>query len=260
LQQTWRFIAPTTQAETWYAKETAARRYDMAFGFFFMADLLGFGNIIRNSTPDQSTNRVARWVELVDQAAAAHQIESIQLISDTVLAAAGDSPEDLRRLVRFGQHLLNDGVPASLPIRGAICWGQYTWGRLTHGKAVVEAYTLEKAQNWIGISCGIPLPHADGLFDFDSLLLYQPPMKAGPAISRAVVDWRVPPANELMNLLGREGLAANGESFTWDLGQKYSYTVLFAIYKELVRAKRLNPRHWHGATGIELVDLHIRGQ
>jgi hypothetical protein len=78
----------------------------MPTGFFYAADLLGFGNIIRNSAESERTERISRWLALVDTAAGDAGVDRLQLISDTVFAAADSTRDGVASLVRFGQAIL----------------------------------------------------------------------------------------------------------------------------------------------------------
>jgi len=111
-------------------------------GYFFVADILGFGNIVRNSNEVDLVARINSWTTIVDSLAHQHGIDNIQLISDTVFAYTESSTAGLRKLVEFSRLLLNQGVQQSLPIRGAITHGDFDWGRLTYGIAVITAHEL----------------------------------------------------------------------------------------------------------------------
>lgn len=157
-------------------------------GYFFVADILGFGNIVRNSNEVDLVARINSWTTLVDSLAHQHDIDNIQLISDTVFAYTESSTAGLRKLVEFSRSLLNQGVQQSLPIRGAITHGYFDWGRLIYGIAVITAHELETSQNWIGVSCDNNLPHLEENWGFDSLIAYPTPLKAGSIKIYPVVD------------------------------------------------------------------------
>ena len=70
----------------------------MQKSYFFIADLLGFSNIVRNSSHDQMEQKIMIWIGLVQKAKEFAEIEQIQLISDTLFASAGDSKEDFIKL------------------------------------------------------------------------------------------------------------------------------------------------------------------
>jgi hypothetical protein len=223
-------------------------------GYFFVADLLGFGKIIKNLSDDQSSARVEEWVALVSGAMKAESITRFQLISDTVFAANPGTVEGLRQLVRVSRRLLTDGVAASLPVRGAITFGSYTWGSdLIYGKAVVDAHSLEMSQNWVGISGG-GLPHAQSCYGFGELLLYLPPMKRGPVTVHPVVDWTIPNSDQLAILLTQGGLATGNEIVTWELGEKLTNTSVFALYKKAIKDKGLSPAIFHGALPVRQLE------
>ena len=123
-------------------------------GYFLLLDLLGFSRIVSNLNPQELTQRMGGdWVNLIGRTAADLHVNDIQLLSDTLFAREHDSNDGLDRLLRFARALLEGGIQESLPIRGAITYGDVTWGPLIYGKPVIEAHGLEKSQNWIGISC-----------------------------------------------------------------------------------------------------------
>ena len=96
-------------------------------GYFLTADLLGFSNIVTNSSEDELSERIGDWVTLVETAAHACNVQNIQLISDTVFASADSTTAGCSSLAAFARRLLNDGVLKSLPVRGAITYGTFEW-------------------------------------------------------------------------------------------------------------------------------------
>lgn len=226
----------------------------MQTGYFLAADLLGFRNIVRNSSSEELAARVTRWTNLVDGSARSAGLDRVQLISDTVFVAADDSPEGLQALIQLSRLVLSNGVRQSLPIRGGICHGSFNWGRLTYGPAVIAAHELEAGQNWVGVSCDTRLPHLQSLWGYGSVVAYAAPQKAGPLKTRAVVDWDVPATEELMGLLGREGLMKDQDVFTWELGEKVNNTIQFRIYKELAKRDALDPAKFWGLTAMQVIE------
>jgi hypothetical protein len=226
-------------------------------GYFFIADLLGFGSVVRNSTDSELVTRINSWTGLVESLAKKNAIENIQLISDTIFASTDSSSEGLKKLILFSRALLNDGVPQSFAIRGAIVHGEYNWGRLTYGKAVIAAHELETNQNWIGVSCEEGLPHMDDHWGFESLLAYPTPQKNGPIMIRPVVDWDIPSTKELTSFLCRGGLTRAGEIIPWTLGEKLNNTMLFSIYKALIRKNHGSANKFHGLSAMEVIELHV---
>lgn len=226
-------------------------------GYFFVADILGFSNIVRNSNEHDLVVRINNWTTLVDSLAYQHGIHNIQLISDTVFAHTESSTTGLKKLIEFSRSLLNQGVTQSLPIRGAITYGDFNWGRLTYGKAVIDAHELEINQNWIGVSCG-SLPHVADHWGFESLIAYPPPLKTGPIRIHPVVDWSVPLTKELTKYMFSEGLTKKGEIIQWPFMEKFNNTVQFSIYKSLIVQSKNNPDTFHGISNMEVIERHIK--
>jgi hypothetical protein len=224
-------------------------------GYFFIADLLGFGKIVKNLSDEEMRARVQGWVDLVRSSMQAERIEQFQLISDTVFAATPSTSEGLGQLVGLGRRLLNDGIHKSLPLRGAIVHGTYTWGHdLIYGKAVIDAHMLEMSQNWIGIACEPNLPHSNDHRGFGKLIGYMPPKKRGPGMTQPVVDWDVPPIKTLTELVGQGGLLRDGEDYTWELLDKVNNTSSFAMYKHSVRVAEKDPASNWGLPNAELTE------
>ena len=118
----------------------------------FVADLLGFSNLILNLPEEHQARRVKQWIDLVKESARASNVDQFQLVSDTVFASASPDVDGLSKLITFAQLLLQDGVKAALPIRGAITCGDANWDEeVTFGTAIVEAYHLVNNQNWMGV-------------------------------------------------------------------------------------------------------------
>ena len=209
-------------------------------GYFAVFDLLGFGAIIRNSSATDRSARVEAWLGLVEDAASAGKPGNYQLISDTVFMAAEDSEEGLRSLMLAAQSLLNNGVKASLPVRGSIVHGEFDWGtRLTYGQAVIDAHRLEQEQDWVGVTCAPDLPLADRLWGYDKLLVYPAPLKSGPIRLHPVVTWNVPQTQALAEKLSSGGLMNAGDSFRWELGSKLRNTSEFGAYLQLAKDRAL---------------------
>src|SRR3954463_5220031 len=98
-------------------------------GYFFLGDLLGFSKLITNLGPEAADERVHSWTDLLDEVSRTAGVSRMQLISDTVFAATDATEVGLERLVRFSRIVLELGVARSLPVRGAISFGTFTWGR-----------------------------------------------------------------------------------------------------------------------------------
>lgn len=228
-------------------------------GYFFIADLLGFSRIVENTPEEALQERIAAWVALVEATAARLGIPQFQLISDTVFAATDSTRGGLGKLIGFARDLLNDGVPQSLPIRGAISHGSYTWGALTYGKAVIQAHELETAQDWIGVGCDNLLPHLADSWGLDSVVCFPLPLKRGPIKLHPVVSWAVPEFPKLVRALCDKGLTRQGELLGWEWGQKVNNTIHFGMHLRMLAANGENGSKFHGFLPVEAIELNMFG-
>lgn len=227
----------------------------------FVADLLGFSNLILNLPEDQQTRRVKQWIDLVKESARAANVDQFQLVSDTVFASASPDVDGLSKLVAFAQLLLQNGAKAALPIRGAITYGDVNWDEeVTFGTAIVEAYTLVNNQNWMGVTLPRGLESHKSLLDWGRLVVYPAPMKSGPIVQRPVVAWDIPPYHDFVKTFSAEGLAKEGEALDWSWGNKIQSTILFGIYLKLQQrhAQQLDPGRFHGFL-LDNNDIAIEG-
>jgi len=223
-------------------------------GYFLVADLLGFGKLVKNSSPTELDTRILAWTDLVDRTATLHGVEHLQLISDTLFAACPSTHEGLKSLLAFSQDLLNKGIEESYPIRGAIVHGEFVFGRLTYGRAVVAGHELEQAQNWIGIACASNLPGIDSCWAVDRVVCYPVPQKGGPMQLHPAVAWSIPPTNRLMKLLGNGGLLREGEAYSWNLAEKANNTILFRAYLNKLRQSVSPPDRFVGMLPADMVE------
>lgn len=228
-------------------------------GYFLVADLLGFGRIVKNSTEPSLNARIDEWINLVEATAYLHGINHLQLISDTLFVGAPSSVEGLSGLLGFSRDLLSKGIEKSFPMRGAIVHGEYVFGKLTYGRAVIAAHELEQAQNWIGITCAPNLPGIKDLWSLDRVVCYPAPQKRGQMKLYPVVSWPVPPTEKLMQLLMDGGLTRAQEVITWELGEKANNTILFRLYQEFLRKRVVDCSRFHGTLPVHPIEAGLIG-
>jgi len=228
-------------------------------GYFLVADVLGFGRMILNAPEGTLDERIIEWVSLVQISAKAANIESFQLISDTVFASAPPSAEGLNSLIQFSQFLIADGLARFFPIRGAIVYGDFEWGDLTYGRAVVQAHDLEMSQNWIGIACEPGMPNVSALWHLDKLVCYIAPKKRGLVQAGPVVSWPVPPTEEFVSLIMKSNSVKDGESLSWEIMEKISNTIQFRLYVQILRQTGSSPSEFHGFFPAHALD-HLRSK
>lgn len=226
--------------------------------YCFVGDVIGFRNIILNLSPEEQSRRVSEWGGLVESAATQHCVSQLRVFSDTVFAGTPDSEEGLRALLAFAKTLLETGISRAFPLRGGIAFGDAVWGeRVTFGPAIVKSYELGDMQQWIGVSCDVKLPRLDLMWDFDTVVCYPAPMKAGPVFVRGVVPWRIPSLEELVRHVSREGLTREGQVMQWDWAAKLENTITFSLYLSLARAHG-DPRHFYGRLPIQAIEMEMK--
>jgi hypothetical protein len=227
-------------------------------GYFLLADVLGFSEIIKNLSEKELGNRISEWVSLVKQTTDDFKIEYYSLLSDTLFIGVSNSECDLKKVIQVSRHLLNKGIHLCLPIRGAITYGTYEWGNLVYGKTVIDAHSLERQQNWIGVTYPNILPHVDSLWGEDSLICYPVPKKSGVIKLAPVVDWNVPDSDSLMTLMLRKGLNEAGSPLTWSWMDLVNNTVSFSIYKSIVKNTKKSYKYFHSDAVIRIIEDEIK--
>jgi len=222
--------------------------------YCLVADLLGFKSMMRNLDESSRQARVAEWVELVNTVAVTSRIEHLQLVSDSVFVGAPPTKDGLRALINFARDLLMYGLEHSLPARGGIAYGEVTWGDLTHGPAIVNAYALCEAQRWIGASCLPELPHLGDCWDFTTgVFCYPVPVRDTAHVTlRPAVAWDIPLGRHILTAI-TFGVIHDGEPIQSDLIEKAQNTVLFDMYRTMARKKGLDPRNFNGYLVTDIV-------
>ena len=171
-------------------------------------------------------------------------IKEFQLISDTLFVREEDSIDGLTRLLRFAQLLLECGVEESFPLRGAVVHGDAAWGKLTYGRAVIQAHQIELSLDWLGIACAPNLPRVDSMWAWDVVAVYPVPRKEGQTRLVPAVSWKVPPTEELVRKVSGNGLMANGDIYGWKEISKVERTIQFGLYLKIGEANRFDPKHY----------------
>jgi len=224
-------------------------------GYFFCVDILGFSRIVKNLDQHSLDSKINSWVSLIEKLTAKYKLETYQLLSDTLLVGVGDTIEDLSNLIQFACDLLNESILQSLPVRGAISFGEYFWGKLVYGATVIEAHTFEKKQNWIGVCLNVSI--SIDMSKVKNLVLYPIPMSKNEIIkSHYAISWNVPTFEELATLTNRDGLG--GRMLDWDWGDKISNTVIFGLYLQALQDCKKTGETFHGYHPVHFIDLTLR--
>jgi hypothetical protein len=104
---------------------------------------------------------------------------------------------ELKKLIKFSKILLAEGIKIAIPMRGAISFGQYNWGELIYGKAVLAAHRLEKIQKWIGIVIDLEiLIENEEAFDLGLKQYFVPILNDESKLYYTVI-WNIPFFHEL---------------------------------------------------------------
>ncbi len=222
-------------------------------GYLLCCDILGFSKIIENLEEKGILERIEEWIEIIEKLAKTYDISNYSLLSDTLFVSVDDTTESLNKLVDFSRTLLNTCVSHSLPIRGAISFGTYNWGKLVYGKAVISAHKLEIEQNWIGITCDNNITNVEQLWNFNKLICYSAPKKKSAIQLHPVIDWDIPKIEDLTSLISKRGLTKNGETMNWEWLEKINNTIIFKLYKEYIKNNNLSPERYHGLTSLEFM-------
>ena len=222
-----------------------------------MADVLGFTRTIKSLPNDSQSSRVNDWVTLVEETRRKTDIRELQLVSDTLFVREEDSVAGLKRLLEFSRLLLGEGIKQFFPIRGAIVHGDVRWGDPTYGRAVVEAFELERSLEWIGISSSLDGPKLESLWSWDLLVRYPVPQKSGEVDFAATVAWDVPKTPELALNIYSDETFADDDLVEWDVYSKIEQTLQFGMYLRCGKAMSLDPSKFRGAFFIELIERYL---
>lgn len=125
-------------------------------GYVAFLDVLGFRSII-NSIESDAT--IKKYVEIVDKAILnedAYGLEYVIFSDSVIVNSFHDDDESFFKMIDACATLFNKLLMIGIPVRGAIAHGRYQYSNKNHGKFVagkpiVEAYTYEGKQDWIGI-------------------------------------------------------------------------------------------------------------
>jgi hypothetical protein len=122
-------------------------------GFVALLDVLGFSSLVGG---DPSGEKIHRYLECLKSATAQSEVDYVVFSDSVVLTAKGDGPESLIAIAAACSRLLADLLNEGIPLRGAIAYGEFFRSRIVDsvfvaGRAVIDAYQFEQAQNWVGV-------------------------------------------------------------------------------------------------------------
>ncbi|MFB9885079.1 hypothetical protein [Balneatrix alpica] len=224
-------------------------------GYFLVVDILGFGQMIKNLPEDDLNLKIEKWISIVKSVCDSYDLKNYQLISDTLFIGVGDSDSELIQVVNASRELLNKSVKESIPLRGAISFGDYTWSdELVYGKAVISAHELEMKQDWVGIACieGIKIPNGCA-----NLICYALPLKKSDNRMGASVIWDVPEYEDLIYYLSTGGLCLPDKALSADWFARVEKTILYSMYIKLAKKYSFPQKEFGGVSPLHSISKHF---
>lgn len=122
-------------------------------GFVALLDVLGFTSLVLRGGDGRD---LAGYVRAVKARAQAEGVECV-LFSDSIVLTVPGGHLALPQIARACSFIFGELLELGVPIRGAISHGRYfresgDGSVFIAGRPVIEAYHLEKAQDWVGIA------------------------------------------------------------------------------------------------------------
>jgi hypothetical protein len=130
-------------------------------GYVALFDVLGFTNLIARESHVKELEEYIGCVKNATQTPEGSPKVQYVLFSDSIILTTTDPGEDsFKALIQACSHLFRSLLAGEFPVRGAIAFGSFfrsqedASGVFVAGKPIVEAYHVEKSQDWIGIKLG----------------------------------------------------------------------------------------------------------
>jgi hypothetical protein len=127
-------------------------------GFVALLDVLGFSNLVTGPSSHEHLQEYLDAIEeAIDEKSSVTGINFILFSDSIVISTKDDSAISLRTLLRTCSRAFGLLLEKNIAVRGAIAHGQYFReatgsGMFIAGRPIVDAYNLEKEQDWVGIS------------------------------------------------------------------------------------------------------------
>lgn len=125
----------------------------MTGGYVALLDILGFSALV---SADNTGGRIRRYLECLQGLTGQRKIDCVVFSDSIVLTCKGDDAEPLCTLAGACSRLFSDLLEEQIALRGAIAFGDFFRSAVGEsvfvaGRAIVEAYAFERAQDWVGI-------------------------------------------------------------------------------------------------------------
>jgi|SRR5271157_1328770 len=125
----------------------------MPGGYVALLDVLGFSALVAADSTGQS---VKRYLNCLQRVRGETEVNYV-VFSDGIMLTLGDEgPDSLITIAGACSRLMGELLAEDIPIRGAISQGEFVRSAVRDsvfvaGRAVIDAYQFEQAQDWIGI-------------------------------------------------------------------------------------------------------------
>ena len=125
-------------------------------GYVALLDVLGFKSIIAGDRLDEKLQEYLQALEDVTKTSAQDAAVKYVVFSDSIVLTSGDSIDSFKSLLSVCSQLFCMMLEKEFPLRGAVTYGTYLLepnsnGTFVAGRAVVDAYGFETAQDWVGV-------------------------------------------------------------------------------------------------------------
>lgn len=124
----------------------------MPGGYVALLDVLGFSALVAADAGEG----VERYLNCLKRAKGATAVDYVVFSDSIVLTVGGDGPDSLLEIAGACSRLMSELLIEHIPIRGAISQGAFVRSTVGEsvfvaGRAVIDAYQFEQAQDWVGI-------------------------------------------------------------------------------------------------------------
>ena len=125
----------------------------MPGGYVAIMDVLGFSALV---AADATGQGVERYLNCLQRAKGATAVNYVVFSDSIVFTVAGDGADSLIEIAGACSRLISELIMEGIPIRGAIAHGAFVRSAVGEsvfvaGRAVIDAYQFEQAQDWIGV-------------------------------------------------------------------------------------------------------------
>jgi hypothetical protein len=140
-----------------FTRLLVGRPRTMQDGFVALLDVLGFRSL---ASDDGKGERLQIYLRILQTAlepdAGGPDVAAIVFSDSIVLTTEDDSNDSLQVLLRRCSRLFGQMLQQQIPLRGAVAHGPFLrqavpGGVFVAGRAIIDAFTFETAQDWIGI-------------------------------------------------------------------------------------------------------------